>query len=403
MNLTRGEEEMKARCAMLVGEIGSLQSLLKNMGENSDNDNEDIKNEEIKILSTERDDLIEKFKNLEVEFTKITSECEVSQDKFNALNEEMNFLNNFVNAFEQKTINMKSDNEKIENERNSLILELEELKVKSDKKEFLRKKLTESEEKCVVLVKEKHLLENDLSVCDERLLEGEGKYLAKEEELRLLIEKNEREVRSREDQEKTLLEDVSIDDNHLLLFENSRLKEELLEMENIHSDEINQCKDEISKHEDMIKNLELKLATDEVYIKNKEMEYDALKASQDGDDTDNEVIRNQLNEANMRLEEVMVEYNDTKMKYEELEIKSNKLEGLQVVFKESLLLSENVHRDLQRAYDEHQASTDLAALEYKTSLESQLGIIFVDVCTYIHVYMPTHICIFRYVYVCRYM
>jgi hypothetical protein len=393
MNLNRDEEVMKARCAVLVGEVGSLQSLLKDMGENSENnDNEDIKNEEIKILSTERNDLIEKFKSLEVEFTKVSSEYDISQDKLNALNEENVFLNNVVNTFEKKEIDMKSVNEKTENERNSLILELKELKVKSNKKEFLRKKLTESEEKCVVLAKEKQLLENNLSACEERLLEGDGKYLAKEEELRVHIEQNEIEVRSRqEDQEKTLLEDEPTDDNHLLLFENSRLKEELLEMENIHLDEINQGKDEISKHEGMIKNLELKLATDEVYIKNKEMEYDALKASQGGDDTDDEVIRNQLNEANMRLEEVMVEYNDTKMKYEELEIKSNKLEALQIEFQESLLLSESVHRDLQSAYDEHQASTDLAAVEYKKSLESQLGIIFVYVYTYICPH--TYVCI----------
>jgi predicted nucleic acid-binding Zn-ribbon protein len=170
-------------------------------------------------------------------------------------------------------------------------------------------------------------------------------------------------------------------------------------------DEINHLKDEISKNEEKVKELELKLATDEVYIKNKEMEYNALKESQGGDDTENEEIRTQLDEANRRLEEVEIECNDTKTRYEELEIKSNELEGLQVEFKENLLLSENVHRDLQRAYDEHLASTALANLEYEKTLESQLGIIFVNMhacihfCTYMY-NTSLYKCI--YVYMCIY-
>jgi TolA-binding protein len=73
---------------------------------------------------------------------------------------------------------------------------------------------------------------------------------------------------------------ISIDDKDLLQKEHFTLKEKLLEIENSHLDEINHLKDEISKNEGKVKELELKLATDEVYIKNKEMEYDALKESQ---------------------------------------------------------------------------------------------------------------------------
>lgn len=198
--LLMNEEETKARCAILEGEVDSLQSLLKSVAQNSvQNENEDIKNEEIKILSVEKINLLEKLKILEVEINKINSEYEKSQDRLDALTEETNFLNNIVITFEKKEIDMKSDNEKIANENNAIILELEELKNKSDKKELLRKKLSESEEKYVALVKEKHLLESDLSVCEERILEGDGRYKAKEEELRVYIEKNEIEVMSRVD------------------------------------------------------------------------------------------------------------------------------------------------------------------------------------------------------------